>query len=150
MSTPAPTNPLGGSKSGRPIMALFDLLGRRWTLRIFWELRDESLTFNGLQRRCDGMSTSVLSQRLKELQAAALIEKRDNGMYALSEDGVTLLGYLSPLNDWAEAWSRQIRPLTTHTPLIIETANRGDRRAPQRQTRPRCLRRAGTGRQSPA
>jgi DNA-binding HxlR family transcriptional regulator len=29
-----------GSKSGRPIMALLDLLGRRWTLRILWELRE--------------------------------------------------------------------------------------------------------------
>ena len=29
-----------GSRTGRPIMALLDLLGRRWTLRIIWELRD--------------------------------------------------------------------------------------------------------------
>ena len=28
-----------GSRTGRPIMALLDLLGRRWTLRILWELR---------------------------------------------------------------------------------------------------------------
>ena len=32
-----------GSRSGRPIMALLDLLGRRWTLRILWELREQAL-----------------------------------------------------------------------------------------------------------
>jgi len=31
-----------GSRSGRPIMALLDLLGRRWTLRIIWELHRQS------------------------------------------------------------------------------------------------------------
>ena len=30
-----------GSASGRPIMVLLDLLGRRWSLRIVWELRDD-------------------------------------------------------------------------------------------------------------
>ena len=33
-----------GSRTGRPIMALLDLLGRRWSLRIIWELREASLT----------------------------------------------------------------------------------------------------------
>ena len=32
-----------GSRTGRPVMALLDLLGRRWTLRIVWELRDGPL-----------------------------------------------------------------------------------------------------------
>jgi DNA-binding HxlR family transcriptional regulator len=30
-----------GSRTGRPVMALLDLLGRRWTLRIVWELRED-------------------------------------------------------------------------------------------------------------
>ena len=33
-----------GSTTGRPIMVLLDLLGRRWTLRILWELREQTLT----------------------------------------------------------------------------------------------------------
>ncbi|HEV7693887.1 MAG TPA: hypothetical protein VGO52_23840 [Hyphomonadaceae bacterium] len=32
-----------GSRTGRPIMALLDLLGRRWTLRVIWELRGEPM-----------------------------------------------------------------------------------------------------------
>ena len=42
-----------GSRSGRPIMALLDLLGRRWTLRVLWELRADALGFRELQARCD-------------------------------------------------------------------------------------------------
>ena len=38
-----------GSKSGRAIMALLDLLGRRWTLRILWELREQALTSRALR-----------------------------------------------------------------------------------------------------
>ena len=37
-----------GSRTGRPIMMLLDLLGRRWVLRIVWELRDEPRRFRDL------------------------------------------------------------------------------------------------------
>jgi DNA-binding HxlR family transcriptional regulator len=56
VSAPRPGAPVRGSATGRPIMALLDLLGRRWALRIIWELRDGPLTFRDLQAACDGMS----------------------------------------------------------------------------------------------
>ncbi len=60
-----------GSRSGRPIMALLDLLGRRWTLRIVWELRDDrSLTSRALRTACDDASPTVLQTRLSELREA--------------------------------------------------------------------------------
>ena len=40
MTTPKPGRRVRGSATGRPIMALLDLLGRRMTLRILWELRE--------------------------------------------------------------------------------------------------------------
>ncbi|HEX5923207.1 MAG TPA: hypothetical protein VFY45_05210 [Baekduia sp.] len=55
-----------GSQTGRPEMALFDLLGRRWALRVIWELSQETLSFRALRERCDSMSTSVLNERLSE------------------------------------------------------------------------------------
>ncbi len=74
MSTPRPGRAVRGSRTGRPIMAALDLLGRRWTLRVLWELRDGSAaTFRELRDRCDKMSTSVLNQRLAELREAGLI-----------------------------------------------------------------------------
>ena len=104
MTTPKPVR---GLETGRPIMALLDLLGRRWTLRILWELREEVLGFRVLQERCDAMSPSVLSQRLTELREADIIEQNGEGNYALTKEGVTLLHSLAPLNDWAKEWSKR-------------------------------------------
>ncbi|MBW8903388.1 MAG: helix-turn-helix transcriptional regulator, partial [Bradyrhizobium sp.] len=63
-----------GSRSGRPIMALLDLLGRRWSLRIIWELREQSMTSRALRSACDEASPTVLQARLSELRDAGLIE----------------------------------------------------------------------------
>ena len=72
---PLPGAAVRGSTSGRPLMAALDLLGRRWALRVLWELRDGPLGFRALQAACDGMSSSVLRDRLRELTAAALVER---------------------------------------------------------------------------
>lgn len=105
MAQPKPGQPVRGSTTGRPIMALLDLLGRRWTLRIVWELRDEALVFNELQRRCDAMSSSVLSQRLGELTGAGIVHLNDAKGYALTDEGQQLLQALMPLSDWAQRWA---------------------------------------------
>ena len=85
-------------------MALLDLLGRRWTLRILWELRADALGFRELQARCDGMSASVLSLRLGELREAGLVETDAAGVNRLSRDGAALLEALGPLDRWAKRW----------------------------------------------
>jgi DNA-binding HxlR family transcriptional regulator len=85
-------------------MALFDLLGRRWTLRVIWELRDGSLTFRELQLRCEGMSSSVLNQRLRELRDANVVGFARGQGYSLSQQGRTLLDALTPLHASAKRW----------------------------------------------
>ena len=106
--TPLPGRPVRSSRTGRPIMALFDLLGRRWALRVLWELRDEAApTFRGLQQRAGGISSSVLTDRLRELTEAGIVERGENG-YALTPRGQDLLACLAPLNSWAAAWSREV------------------------------------------
>ena len=87
-------------------MVAFDLLGRRWALRILWELRGGPLGFRLLQERCGGMSSSVLRDRLKELTQAAIVETDDGGRYWLSEHGRKLLAALRPLSRWAHEWSQ--------------------------------------------
>lgn len=87
-------------------MALFDLLGRRWTLRVIWELRQVPLGFRALQDRCDAMSSSVLRVRLNELLEAELVATDDAGRYGLTEFGTSLLEELQPLSRWAERWGR--------------------------------------------
>jgi DNA-binding HxlR family transcriptional regulator len=88
-------------------MALLDLLGRRWALRVLWELRGEPLVFRMLQERCDAMSPSVLNARLTELRAAGIVELLPTSGYRLTEEGRSLLRALAPLDDWAKRWARR-------------------------------------------
>ena len=92
-------------------MAALDLLGRRWTLRVLWELRDGRLGARALRARCDDMSSSVLYERLADLRTAGLIVKGDDGKYELTRLGRQLGDAITPLQHWAERWStEQERP----------------------------------------
>jgi DNA-binding HxlR family transcriptional regulator len=101
---PKPKQRVRGSASGRPIMALLDLLGRRMALRILWELRDRSLTFRALQEAAE-TNPSVLNARLKELREAHIVEHGPEG-YGLTAHGNKLLAAFLPLHAWADDWAR--------------------------------------------
>jgi DNA-binding HxlR family transcriptional regulator len=105
MTAPKPGRAVRGSTTGRPLMAALDLLGRRWTLRILWELRDGPLGARALRVRCDEMSSSVLYQRLGELTEAGLVERDDAERYLLSSLGLQLGTAIEPLDAWARRWA---------------------------------------------
>jgi DNA-binding HxlR family transcriptional regulator len=86
-------------------MAALDLLGRRWSLRIMWELRQGSLGARALRTQCDGMSSSVLYERLGELQTAGLVTQGEERLYALTPLGAQLGQAISPLDAWARRWA---------------------------------------------
>jgi DNA-binding HxlR family transcriptional regulator len=86
-------------------MAAMDLLGRRWALRILWELRHAALGARALQARCDGMSSSVLYRRLVELHDAGLLERDDADAYRLTPIGAALSAAIAPLDNWARRWA---------------------------------------------
>ncbi|NNH71421.1 helix-turn-helix transcriptional regulator [Nocardia uniformis] len=90
-------------------MALFDLIGRRWTLRVIWELdrAEQPLTFRALRAACGDISSSVLTTRLRELVQAQLVENTTG--YVLTPIGRELVSSLEPVTSWAEAWERQLR-----------------------------------------
>ena len=94
-----------GSRTGRPIMALLDLLGRRWTLRILWELREGSLTSRALRTACDEASPTVMQTRLTELREAGLVELLPGDGYGLTRLGNDLRESFLPLYQFAERWS---------------------------------------------
>jgi len=108
MAVPKPGKPVRGSNTGRPIMALLDLLGRRWVMRIIWELRATPLTFRELRERCDDMSPTVLNQRLHELRETGLVDIAPAGGYTLSPSGVSLLASMMPLLHWSEEWGNTL------------------------------------------
>lgn len=104
--TPLPGGPVRGSASGRPIMALLDLLGRRTQLRVLWELSGGPLKFRPLQDAA-GTSPGVLNARLAELREAQLVERSADG-YLLTEQGRTLAAHLLPLMRWSQDWAEAL------------------------------------------
>lgn len=100
--TPRPGFPVRGSLTGRPIMVLLDLLGRRQALRVIWELRAQRLTFRDLQRACDQASPTVLNRRLRELRDSRLVDLRSGEGYGLTPLGHQLREFLGPLREWSE------------------------------------------------
>ncbi len=107
MAAPRPGTNVRGSRSGAPINALFDLLGRRWALGIVWNLGDAPLTFRELQERCETISPSILNIRLKELREAEIVAKAPDG-YELTERGKRLRKALMPLGEWSARWSEEV------------------------------------------
>jgi DNA-binding HxlR family transcriptional regulator len=107
--SPRPGEPVRGSTTGRPLMAAMDLLGRRWALRILWELRDGPLGARALQSRCDRMSSSVLYERLDELTDAGLLARDEVGAYLLTDLGAALAPALESLDSWSRRWSEALQ-----------------------------------------
>jgi DNA-binding HxlR family transcriptional regulator len=85
----------------KPIERALDVLGRRWAMRLIWELRRSTLTFSELRERT-GISPSVLSARLGELVEAGILERDSGRRYRLSGRGRELARILYEVNRWAE------------------------------------------------
>ncbi|MDH6193574.1 DNA-binding HxlR family transcriptional regulator [Mycobacterium frederiksbergense] len=101
----------GDDPANAPMLAVMELLGQRWMLRIIWELEPGSLGFLELRRRMGNCSSSMLSERLQQLTAAGLVAKNDTGTWELTVSGVGLGAALSGLWDWSESWNaRRTQP----------------------------------------
>src|SRR3954470_22675195 len=94
-----------GSTTGRPIMVLLDLLGRRWVLRIVWELRENPRRFRELQDAI-GASPTIVNSRLADLREARLVELDAEEGYRLTALGKELLRLFLPLHLWSEKWAK--------------------------------------------
>jgi DNA-binding HxlR family transcriptional regulator len=88
-------------------MAALDLLGRRWALRVLWELRSGAHTFRALRAACGEVSPAVLNTRLRELREAGLVERAADG-YDLSRLGRQLIRALAPLDAWSRRWGASL------------------------------------------
>ncbi len=82
-----------------------DLLGQRWSLRILWELEAGQMGFLELRRRMNNCSSSMLAERLRQLQDAGVVEKNPNRSYELSFAGIRLSQALEPLWEWSQIWA---------------------------------------------
>ncbi len=116
---PRAGKPVRGSRTGRPIMVLLDALGRRWALRVLWELHAAHRNFRALRAAAGDVSPTVLNARLAELRALGLVALGADG-YALTEDGDTLVALLLPLGRWAQNWRGAAR-FTVHSRRTTRT-----------------------------
>ena len=91
--------------TGRPIMLLLELLGRKQTLRILWELKEGACTFRVLQERCGGISPTILNRRISEMRVADIVTHVEKVGYQLTTEGYVLLKLLRPLGGWSERWA---------------------------------------------
>ncbi len=87
-----------------------ELIGRRWAGAILWALAERPHYFAELTSSVPGLSDRLLSRRLRELEAAGLVERSVHDgtpprvSYALTEKGRALQPTLAQLKDWARAW----------------------------------------------
>jgi DNA-binding HxlR family transcriptional regulator len=89
-------------------MVLLDLVGRRWALRVLWELREGgAASFRELQERCGNISSSVLADRLRELRDAEIVAADERTGYRLTDEGQALLEALAPIDAWAKRWAKR-------------------------------------------
>lgn len=98
-------------QGGCPVCRMVELLGRKWTLHLVWTLREAGpVRFNELERRAEGISPRVLSDRLDQLVEEGLVERTDHGEtpprveYELTEKGHDLEAALEGLLAWARRW----------------------------------------------
>lgn len=97
---------MGTSSYGQycPISHALDVLGERWTLMIVRDLLVGTTRFNDLARGLPGLSRSLLTKRLRQLEAAGLVERLD-GEYLLTEAGRELEPVVFGLGSWGARWT---------------------------------------------
>lgn len=94
-----------------PIARAAEVLAERWTPLVVRELICGSTRFNDLQRGLPRMSSSLLSRRLKELEAVGIVERRATGNgrsfeYHITECGRDLFPVLIKMGEWSQRWVR--------------------------------------------
>lgn len=87
-----------------PVAQALEVFGERWTLLVVRELICGSRRFSEIQRGVPLCSRSVLSQRLRTLTDAGIVEKVDGG-YALTEPGQELGPIVIACGEWGKRWA---------------------------------------------
>jgi len=92
-----------------PVAKAAEIFAERWTPLIVRELACGSYRFNELERGLPGISRSLLSQRLRALERAGIVE-RQNGTtdrairYRLTTAGQELSDVVLLLGEWGQRW----------------------------------------------
>jgi len=105
--SPAPYRSVDGISCDVPFVDVFKLLGKRWNGMIIVALLQRPARFNELAKVISGITDGILTDRLRELMAAKLVERQlADGpttavLYRLTPVGEDLRGAFKELRDWA-------------------------------------------------
>jgi DNA-binding HxlR family transcriptional regulator len=114
-----------GYKQFCPVAMAAELLCTRWTMVLLRELIAGSTRFNELRRGVPKMSPTLLSRRLKELEAAGVIERReiqsDKGLfeYRMTESGQDLGAVVEAVGFWGQKWVEARLSLKNLDPSLL-------------------------------
>ena len=97
------THDAGGYGQYCPISRAVEVLGERWTFLVVRDLLCGSTRFNDLARGNPGLSRSLLAKRLRQLELAGIVERREGG-YHLTDAGRDLEPVVFGLGAWAARW----------------------------------------------
>jgi DNA-binding HxlR family transcriptional regulator len=114
-----PVEPLNNKGDTCAIVGVWEVLGRRWSLHILKNLSTkEVIRFNELKRSLAGISSTVLSERLLELEREGLVMKKiyaevpPRVEYTITPQAKELEVIIKELARWANRWkSPELRPL---------------------------------------
>jgi DNA-binding HxlR family transcriptional regulator len=93
----------GGYGQYCPISRAVEVLGERWALLIVRDMLCGHTRFNDLARSNPGLSRSLLSKRLRQLELAGVVERLD-GEYVLTPSGQDLRPVVFGLGEWGAKW----------------------------------------------
>jgi len=104
-------------RSDCPLSCALDLIGDKWSLLIVRDLLFGSSRYGQLLNSGEGIPTNILSQRLKHLEQAGIVERQDSTHprsrydYRLSEAGLKLAPAVRALAEWGRSEIEGTRPL---------------------------------------
>ena len=114
-----------GYKQFCPVAMAAEVLCTRWTMVLLRELMAGSTRFNDLRRGVPKMSPTLLSQRLKELEAAGIVERRElkgeRGVYEyrMTESGKDLGPIVEAFGFWGQRWVETRKSLKNCDPSLL-------------------------------
>ena len=105
---------LPDSPVGCPLDALLRVLSGPWTIYILWRLHKNGETrFGELKRQIPGISSKMLTERLRSLEKAEIINRHHEPtvppkvFYELTKEGRELTTILDQINTLAYRWKEQ-------------------------------------------
>ena len=115
-----------------PMAGLLEVLARPWTMHILWVLSTNGATrFGVLRRQIEGISSRVLTERLRLLEQKGFIYRDyeptipPSVTYGITKRMKDIQKVLSELDHLARSWQEEDAPLT------VDGTDRGLRAFPQ-------------------